>query len=284
MQQFISPAKVNFFLRVTGKRLDGYHELISLMSTVSLHDTLTIDFNASHIQVKCSHPQVPEDHTNLAYQAAKRFFQATDISDGVDICIEKCIPVGGGLGGGSSNAATVLMALNQWYRCPLSRRQLRDIALSLGADVPFFLHQKTALVSGVGEVLHPVMIKISHPLLIIYPGFPVSTAWVFKNLNLNLTRAKSDAIESIFMFEYKNSNVDWLSDIHNDLECVTFKKYPELLVIKENLTASGAISSIMSGSGSCIIGIFSDTNKCQKACEEFSKCSPQHAYVCHVLN
>jgi 4-diphosphocytidyl-2-C-methyl-D-erythritol kinase len=284
MEHYFSPAKVNFFLRITGKRSDGYHELISLMSPVSLKDTISIDFNSNQIGVICDHPQVPNDHTNIAYQAARLFFQTTGIKSGVKIRIHKCIPVGGGLGGGSSNAATVLMALNHQYQLILSNSQLQKIALSLGADVPFFLQQTTALVSGIGDVLTPLNLYIHYPILIVYPNFSVSTSWAFKNLNLQLTNGKIDAIKSNLILRYQSDSVDWLNDIHNDLEQVTLKQHPELQIIKKQLLELGAVTSIMSGSGSCIIGIFTTVHDCQNASEILSNYASQHVYSCQVLN
>jgi len=284
MHQYLSPAKVNFFLRVIGKRSDGYHELVSLMSPVSLYDSITICFNSDKIQVKCAHPQVPDDETNLAYRAAEVFFKAAGINGGVDIFIEKCIPIGGGLGGGSSNAATVLMALNRWYQKPLSEKQLRELALLLGADVPFFILQKTALVTGIGEKLMPLNIRIEFPLLIVYPNVSVSTAWAFKNLNLNLTINKIDAIKANLIFRYQSSTIDWLQDIQNDLEQVTFKKQLILKKIKKKLIELGALASVMSGSGSCIVGIYADQNSCQNAFETIKTHSTHEVFQCHVLN
>ena len=285
-KEFKSPAKINFFLRVTGKRPDGYHTLISLMSPISLHDTISIIFNEKGINTICKHPDVPDGHENIAYQAAELFFKSTGIDGGVKILIKKKIPVGGGLGGGSSNAATVLTALNKFYKSPLSKKKLSQIATSLGADVPFFIDQVTALATGIGECLYPVNIKIKKTLALIYPGFPVSTAWAFKNLNLNLTTDEINDNNFYLIFKYKKNyeffDFDWLSDIHNDLETVTFKRYPELLVIKNKLISMGAEKSFMSGSGSSIIGIFTDNNICQKACDEIKKHSTWHAYVCYV--
>ncbi|KPA08834.1 4-diphosphocytidyl-2C-methyl-D-erythritol kinase [Candidatus Magnetomorum sp. HK-1] len=285
-QEYISPAKINFFLRITGKRSDGYHTLISLMSPISLHDTISMTFHTERIQVNCMHPDVPIDHKNLAYQAADIFFQATGIVEGVNIFIQKNIPVGGGLGGGSSNAATVLTALNKFYQSPLPEKKLKEIALSLGADVPFFIDQVTALATGIGERLHPVNISIKHSLALIYPGFPVSTAWTFKNLNLNLTTDKINDRSSNLIFKYKKKikQLDWLSDIHNDLESVSFKRYPVLLTIKNKLISMGADFSFMSGSGSSIIGMFSDNTACQKACDDINQHSTWRAFACDVMN
>jgi 4-diphosphocytidyl-2-C-methyl-D-erythritol kinase len=281
--EFISPAKINLFLRVVGKQPDGYHQLISLMCPVSLHDRINIQFQTKQMQITCTNPQIPINSNNLALKAAEHFFQATAYDDCLCMAIEKNIPVGAGLGGGSSNAATVLMALNQFYQSPLSLKQLKKIALTLGADVPFFLEQAVSLVSGIGENLHHVDIDIRYPLIIVYPGFSVSTAWAFKNFKFSLTKEKLNDIKIDLISRYKNiGNVNWLSDIHNDLEEVSFRKYPILSEIKENLRNLGAVESVMSGSGSAIIGIFSDEIKCQNALQQLLRQETWQIFASHV--
>ncbi|ETR73750.1 MAG: 4-diphosphocytidyl-2-C-methyl-D-erythritol kinase [Candidatus Magnetoglobus multicellularis str. Araruama] len=162
--------------------------MISLICPVSLYDRITIQFQTSTMQVISNNPSIPDNENNLAYQASIKFFNAIDSRDCINIEIEKNIPVGAGLGGGSSNAATVLMALNQWYQSPLSHEKLQQIALSLGADVPFFLQKSTALATGIGECLYPVDLDIKQSLIILYPGFSISTAWAFKNFKIPLTK------------------------------------------------------------------------------------------------
>jgi len=282
--EFISPAKINLFLRVVGKQPDGYHQLISLMCPVSLHDRICIQFHAKQMQITCTDPQVPENRNNLAFKAAEQFFQATSYDDCVNIAIEKRIPVGAGLGGGSSNAATVLLALNQWYQKPLNLDQLKTIALSLGADVPFFLENSVSLVSGIGERLHHILLDIQCPLIIIYPGFSVSTAWAFKNFKFDLTKDKLDDIKSDLLSRYKKINVNWIPDIHNDLEKVTFRRYPILSDIKKELKNLGAQHSVMSGSGSSIVGIFSEETKSLEAMNILKKNESLQIFACQVKN
>jgi len=280
--EFISPAKINLFLRILGKQSDGYHQLISLMCPISLHDRIKIRFHTKQMQIRCSNPQVPDNDSNLAFKAAEQFFLATSYTDCVSIDINKRIPVGAGLGGGSGNAATVLLALNQWYQMPLEPEQLKTIALSLGADVPFFLESPVALVSGIGERIHPVKLDIHYPLIIIYPGFSVSTAWAFKKYKFSLTKKKLVDIRTNLISRYKNHDVDWLSDIHNDLEKVTFERYPILFDIKVQLKHLGAVKSVMSGSGSSIIGIFTNEIKRQQALKELRQQNNWQIFECHV--
>ena len=194
----LSPAKINLFLQVTGKRPDGYHALFSLMCCVNLFDKISLQFDADKIEIDSSHPQMPRDDANLAYKAADLFFKTSKITAGVKVSIQKNIPVAAGLGGGSSNAASVLLGLNDHYGQPLSRHQLITLGLKLGADVPFLLHQKPALASGVGEKLEAYTAWLPDIVVIVYPGFAVSTAAVFQNLNLRLTNCKKKNYQSHF--------------------------------------------------------------------------------------
>jgi 4-diphosphocytidyl-2-C-methyl-D-erythritol kinase len=281
--EYSSPAKINLFLRIVGKQPDGYHQLISLMCPVSLHDRILIQYNTKKMQVTCSDPQVPENSNNLAYKAAETFFKAISSDDCVSIDIEKNIPVGAGLGGGSSNAATVLLALNKRYRNPINSEHLKKIALTLGADVPFFLENAVALVSGIGEQVYPVALDINNPIIIIYPGFSVSTAWAFKNFKFDLTNENLVDNTSFLISRYKNeNNLNWLSDIHNDLETITFYRYPKLADIKHKLRTLGARQSVMSGSGSSIIGIFTKKRECLTALKELKQQKSWQIFSCHV--
>jgi 4-diphosphocytidyl-2-C-methyl-D-erythritol kinase len=188
--KILSPAKINLFLQVIGKRPDGYHELFSLMCCVDLFDTVFLRFGLKNIQIESSHPQIPLDDTNLAHRAAAVFFKALNVNEGLKIFIDKSIPVAAGLGGGSSNAASVLKGLNEHYGHPFSRNQLRSMGLGLGADVPFFLFGKPALVSGIGEKLESYAGPLPFHVVVVYPGFKVSTGEVFQNLNLGLTKCE----------------------------------------------------------------------------------------------
>ena len=249
----LSPAKINLFLKITGRRPDGYHELFSLMCRVSLYDTVTLSFDqASSITVRCAHPHVPEGKANLAYKAAALFFEALSKGSGVDIIIDKAIPVAAGLGGGSSNAAAVLAGLNQHHGFPFNKKKLMDMGASLGADVPFFILGQTALARGIGEHLEPFDGLPLLSAVLVYPRLQVSTAWVYEHLNLGLTNCE------------ENYKVSWFLEDHarikdllcNDLEQVTAEKFPEIDSVKRALLDLGAIGSLMSGSGSTVFGLF----------------------------
>ncbi len=274
----LSPAKINLFLAITGKRADGYHELLSLFCPVSLYDTITLTFGKTDdIQVSCDHPTVPDNEGNIAYRAARLFFGCLGKNDGVMIRIDKQIPVAAGLGGGSSNAATVLTALNERYNYPFSQDELSEMGLKLGADVPFFIFGKPALARGIGEKLEAVGSIKPYKILIIFPGFGVPTANVYKNLNLRLTNCEKKLKQSCF----KNSDIDAALYACNDLETVTELLYPEISEVKQALLAHGAASARMSGSGSSVFGLFADISQAEKA---FRVLSAHPRWQCYLTD
>ena len=260
--QIKSPAKINLFLHITGRRPDGYHNLLSLMCGVSLYDDILLESSViPGITVKCDHGLVPEDTTNLAYRAADLFFgklghfpalPGASHESGLQISIDKKIPVAAGLGGGSSNAATVLAALNEMFGQPFSFSALNKIGLSLGADVPFFLLGRPAIAEGVGEQLTPYEKLKDYTVILVCPDFSVSTAWVYKNLNLRLTKEKKKL--SRIHFDGRFFSVP--EHLVNDLEPVTERAFPVIREIKRLLLAHGAAGAMMSGSGSTVFGLF----------------------------
>jgi 4-diphosphocytidyl-2-C-methyl-D-erythritol kinase len=276
--KILSPAKINLFLQVTGKRPDGYHELFSLMCCVDLCDTISLQFGLKGIWIESSHPQVPLDDTNLAHRAAAVFFKALNVKDGLRITIDKCIPVAAGLGGGSSNAASVLNGLNQHYGYPFLRNQLMSMGLSLGADVPFFLFGKPALVSGIGEKFEAYPGTLPFHIVVVYPGFKVSTREVFQNLNLGLTNCEKK-IKKPFSIK-----VGFDPGVHlcNDLEIVTASEYPVITSIKEQLLIQGAMGALMSGSGSAVFGLFSDSHTAARAKQAIEQNTRWDAFVCQA--
>ena len=217
-----SPAKINLFLKVTGKRPDGYHDLLSLMCCISLYDRIVLRTGAASISVACSFPDVPEDSTNIAAQAARLFYARYNPTGRVAIEIEKRIPVGAGLGGGSSNAATVLNGLNRHYGQPFSSAELIRMGASVGADVPFFLFGKPALAAGIGERLTAYPGLDRWKVVVIYPGFSISTAEVYKKLNLGLTKCENKLKDS-FLKQYGFLPAQHLC---NDLETAVIPRYP----------------------------------------------------------
>jgi len=269
--ELLSPAKINLFLQVTGRRPDGYHELLMLMCRVSLYDKISMTLGGDKIRVSCTDPDIPGDETNLAHRAASLFFKALDRQapnrqDGLEIFIDKNIPAGAGLGGGSSNAATILSGLNRHFAEPFSRSELMDMGLSLGADVPFFIFEHPAVASGIGENLKIYDKLKPLKVLIIYPGFGVSTAEIYKKLNLRLTKCKKKLKNTFF----KKEGFDVRLHLCNDLEYVTMTEYPDIGQMKIMLTECGAEGSLMSGSGSAVFGLFSHSDKAEIARQNLS--------------
>jgi 4-diphosphocytidyl-2-C-methyl-D-erythritol kinase len=277
--KILSPAKINLFLQVTGKRPDGYHELFSLMCCVSLFDTIFLRFGTEKIEIKSSDPQIPLDETNLAHKAAALFFKTLGVKDGVAITIEKSIPVAAGLGGGSSNAASVLRGLNYHYDFPFTRDQLMSLGLSLGADVPFLLFQKPALASGIGEKLEAYPELLPNNVIIVHPGFRVSTAEVFQNLNLRLTKCKKKITKTSLTKTGYNVSLH----LCNDLEAVTVSKYPEIKSVKEQLINQGALGALMSGSGPTVFGLFSDQDKAGQAMQAIGRNPRWNVYPAEIV-
>lgn len=261
-QQFLSPAKVNLFLKVLSKRPDGYHEILSLMQPVSLYDEVTIEVEEGDgILVSTDHAGVPSGKDNLAYRAADLVLREAGLKRKVSIFIGKKIPVGAGLGGGSSNAATVLMGLNSFLGSPVKEQRLMELGASIGSDVPFFILKSPAMATGRGEVLKRVKLP-RYSYVLLNPGFHVSTAWVYNNLDL--TKKSEDNI-LMYSEETLGSVHDIKDFLHNDLEAVTAGRYPEISAIKGALVEAGALGSLMSGSGPTVFGVFSEPGKAAEA-------------------
>lgn len=252
--KILSPAKINLFLHVLGKRPDGYHDIVSLMCCVSLYDIISFNFSGGITSVTCTDPEIPCDERNHALKAAYLFLGKFGKNEAVRIHIEKRIPAGAGLGGGSSNAATVLSCLNRWFGNPFSVEKIMAMGLEIGADVPFFLFKKPALATGIGEKLKEYPLKLPYKVLIVYPGFGVLTQEVYKNLNLRLTNCKNNLRKHVFVQEF-NAKL-----LCNDLESVTVSKYHEINEVKEAILKQGAAGALMSGSGSSVFGLFSDND------------------------
>lgn len=255
-----TPAKINLYLRVLKKRPDGYHEIESLFCPVGLYDRLVLT-PANRISISCAAAQVPSDESNLAHRAASRFFKALETRGlrgrppdlrGVHIELEKRIPVGAGLGGGSSDAAAVLKGLNQICGSPFGSDYLRSLALSLGADVPFFIEPRSAIATGIGERLEPFHNLPKYYAIIIFPGILTATAEVYKKLKLRLTKQQ----KKISNFDFTGQEFDARRHLVNDLETVTENHHPEIKAAKTMLRQKGAMGALMSGSGSSVFGLF----------------------------
>ena len=259
--EILSPAKVNVFLKITGQRVDGYHELLTVFVPVTLYDKLILSKSEKGLEVYCSGRELPKDANNLVNRAAISFFEKTGIKKGVKITLIKNIPISSGLGGGSSDAATTLKGLNHLWQNVLSKEDLEKLALSLGADVPFFLLQKPAIAKGIGEILQPIENFPSMWYVIVSPNLMISTAWAYKRTKLELTNSIDQNIISSFQ-----KNIFNIPDLlFNDLEKVTLVKHPFLSSIKESLLQLGALGALMTGSGPSIFGLFDSAKKAQEA-------------------
>ena len=253
-----APAKVNLTLQILAKRPDGYHELDSVMQKLDLFDTVHVQrLQEPGITLRCPDSDLPEDKSNLVYKAAALFLQEVglDKAHGVSLILEKRIPVAAGLGGGSSDAGAVLYALNQLFDTPVPLKRLLGIAKELGADVPFFVFPEAAVrARGIGERMEAVPSLLHCSVLLVNPGFSVSTAWVFENFRL--TRADKISI----LFDSRENGVlnGEALNLFNDLETVTVDRYPEIALIKESMLEGGAAGALMSGSGPTIFGVFPD--------------------------
>lgn len=263
---YYAPAKINLSLDILKKRSDGYHELKMIMQTVSLYDEITVE-KKDVICIDSNNKDIPLNNKNLAWKAAELFFEYTKISGGCSIFIKKNIPDGAGLGGGSSDAATVILALNEQYKANLSTEKLIDISTKIGADVPFFIIKGTCIAEGIGEKLTKIENNTNPYILIYKPEFSISTKWAYENVNLN--NKPEYNIDSIIE-RLKDKNYKF-EDIFNYLEYVSVSKYPEIETIKNKMKSLGATSSLMSGSGSSVFGIFYDEIKAKKAFESFEK-------------
>ena len=261
-----APAKVNLFLHVLNKRQDGYHDIFSLMQKISLYDELSFSPCASGIILHCSDKTLPIDEKNLVVRAAKAIFEHCGYSGGVEIRLIKKIPLTAGLGGGSSDAATTLKALNRIFSFGLTKDQLMKLGAKLGADVPFFIFGNKALAFGIGDDLRraPSIPKLN--FLLINPPFELSTKMVYENLNLRLTSRKNNYSISQFL-----ALGDIIEELHNDLESVSLKIYPELAVLKKMLLHCGALGALMSGSGPTVFGIFRNEKEAKQALNVIEK-------------
>lgn len=269
-----SPCKVNLLLNVLGRRADGFHELETVFQPVALCDELTFEPAANGVSLSCNEKSLPANSGNLVFRAAEQFLAAARISAGVKIHLEKRIPLAAGLGGGSGNAATTLLALNEFFGRPLAAEKLFEIAAALGSDVPFFLQDKPALAAGRGEQIQPLEpfpALAGKAFLLIHPGFGISTPWAYQNLArfpaaLNGQKGRAQKI----IARLQTSDLSPASaEFYNSLEAPAFEKFPILKLFKEFLLAGGARAALMSGSGSTTFAICENIASAESLAERF---------------
>src|SRR4029077_2476289 len=244
--QILAPAKINLSLKILGRRNDGFHELDTLIAPISLYDELRVDKGRHGIKFSCDDPSVPQGHGNLAVRAARAFFKTTKIEPAISIELKKKIPHGAGLGGGSSDAASVLLALNELFEAKLSREALTEMAAPIGSDVPFFLFQSAALCKGSGEMVSPVKLKRQFSILLLKPAFAVSTAWAY-------SRWQDSREISGICYEAQELAEQAFG---NDLERPVFEKFVFLAQLKMWLLSQSEVgAALMSGSGSTMFAV-----------------------------
>ena len=262
-----SYAKVNLSLDVTGRRADGYHMVEMIMQECNLCDTIEVEKREGEISLWCSVPFLPTDEKNIAYKAAKKFFEYTKLSGGADIKITKKIPVSAGLAGGSGNAAAVLLALNRLYETNLNEGELEKIGLALGADVPYCIRGGTCLARGIGEQLTTLRQFPKTAIVIVKPPFAVSTKDIYETIDNMTIDARPDTQGLIDDIENEDAAGAALK-LSNVMEPVTAKIHPEIISIKNTLLEGGALGAVMSGSGPSVFGLFDSYEKAKAAAKQ----------------
>jgi 4-diphosphocytidyl-2-C-methyl-D-erythritol kinase len=280
----LAPAKVNLTLRVLGRRADGYHHIESLMVPVSLYDELSIAVMPGSGRVSCSvegPEQAPEGDSNLAALAARSVIRELDLDVDVDLRLLKQIPPGSGLGGGSSDAAAVLRTLPDMLGRAIRPTRLAELALAVGADVPFFLACRPAVVMGIGEILAPVPRFPELRLVIAVPAIQVSTAWAYKHAVAETTSltSRSSATTTSLRLRLKREPVASL--LCNDFETGVTAEFPDVARLRHLLEELGAEATVMSGSGAAMIGLFPSARRAEYAAAAVS--APDRAYAVRVL-
>jgi 4-diphosphocytidyl-2-C-methyl-D-erythritol kinase len=264
-----SYAKINLCLYVLKKREDGYHEILSVMQAIDLYDQLTLHKTEKEITIHCDHPHVPKDENNLAYRAADLLFKQTGLKGGVRIDIEKQIPVSAGLGGGSSNAAFTLKGLNRLYDLKLSVQSLDSIASRIGSDVPFFLYSGQAVAEGRGEKIGPIRLYRGYGLVLVCPNLEISTRKVYQKAKIDLTDRRG--FVNLKLCDNKDDFFETLRQFENDLEKVVISGHTVISQIKRTLENSGAIRSLMSGSGPAVYGVFERKSQAEEVARKLTR-------------
>ncbi|HOJ51791.1 MAG TPA: 4-(cytidine 5'-diphospho)-2-C-methyl-D-erythritol kinase [Syntrophales bacterium] len=271
-------AKINLHLSVLGKRPDGYHDILTLMQRISLADEMEFLPATGGITLRCpGHPEL-ENAENLVFRAAYMIIAATHWPGGVKIILKKHIPIAAGLGGGSSNAATTLLVMNEMMGGPLRREELAQMGKKLGADVPFFIYEKNAWASGIGDILTEAGELPFFHVLLVNPGFHLSTRLVYENLNLRLT--KNSGRYNIRRISDVGDIVD---NLRNDLEAVALGLHPVIGAIKEKILSFGAEGALMSGSGPTVFGLFLNEEKAKRVAEELKGQTNWNVLVAHTI-
>jgi len=282
-----SPCKVNLILNILGKRADGFHELETVMQPVNLCDEMTFERAGTRLELTCTNPDLPTDAKNLVHRAAASFLAAAKISDGVRIHLQKNLPLAGGIGGGSANAAVTFTALNELFGSPLLPEKLHELAAALGSDVPFFLYGQPALAIGRGEkveLLEHFSALRGKAFFLVHPGFGISTPWSYQNLArfpeaLNGNAGRAAGLISKLQAGDLSAAAD---GFYNSLEAPAFDKFPVLALYKEFLRENGALVTLMSGSGSTTFAIAENLAAAENLAEKFKSQFGNHGWTATV--
>ena len=292
-----APAKINLGLRVLGKRPDGYHNLLSLMVPVSLCDGLRFERGLQGIELRCPQSDLPTEEENLVYRAAQCILSVCQQSEGIKVELTKKIPVGAGLGGGSSDAATTLVAVNELLGRPLRQRDLYRLGVKLGADVPFFLLGRWAMAEGIGDKLTPIDSVPVLWTLLVQPDFQVSTGWAYENLTLTTKANESKfylfepipegeiaAVRQRLLDRQELTLEDMLPLLVNDFEPLIFGRYPQLHEVRRTLLAAGARAAPMTGSGPTLAGLFDSEGEARSAYHTLCRRDDVNSFLAHTLD
>jgi len=272
-----SYAKINLFLRIGKKLSSGYHNIQSVMQKIELSDTIHIEpINENKIIVECTNKEL-ESEENLAYKAAVLLKKEYNVKQGARIFIEKNVPLEAGLGGGSSNGATVLTNLNKLWGLKLKEKQLIELAAQIGSDLPFFIMNDTALVEGIGDKIKLIKKSFGINIVLINPGFRISTKWAYAAFDKQRPKAKTNAnVSNLIKAIEKKDIKEIANNLHNDFEPIVIKRYKAINEIKTNLLRNNALNACVSGSGPTVFGIF---NSIYEAREAFFKIQYDYPFV-----
>jgi 4-diphosphocytidyl-2-C-methyl-D-erythritol kinase len=264
-----APAKINYVLEIGAKRKDGFHEINTVFQTISLYDELTFSESARDIEVQTDSDSLRETEKNLVFKAAALLRRVKNVNRGAKIELKKNIPIGSGLGGGSSDAACTLRGLNKIWNLNLNETDMISYASQLGADVPFFLKGGVATGKGKGEKLSNVGagMKPRLPIVVICPPFGISTAEVYKIWDQENYTSRGKGLDEFMRALYKKDMRSIATALYNDFEDLVIKKHPIIAEVKLALMKTGALGSLMSGSGSAVYGIFPDERSADNAVE-----------------
>lgn len=278
-------AKINLGLDVVRKREDGYHEVRMIMQTIHLYDQLLITKKKEHgISITANLDFLPTDESNLIYKAAKLLQDNYEMKEGVSVKLQKYIPIAAGMAGGSTDAAAVLYGMNELFHLGIKRQKLMELGVQIGADVPYCLMRGTALAEGIGEKLKSLPPVPKCPVLIAKPGIGVSTKYVYENLKLDEHTKHPDIYAQVAAIR-KHDLKGITAHMGNLLETVTIPKYPVIDEIKRCMMESGALASMMSGSGPTVFGLFEDEHTAQNAYSQIKQSNlAKQVYLTSIYN